>query len=392
MGLGPNFKKFVAKVFPDVSGDGRPPDAVVVDAMVVLHTFSPRPDEESPAQRLVSSLWYQMSDVPHAALCFDVTATTPCAKTIEWATRPAPTTVILASDVEAMLLFEHLFDYSSIISSRSARAVLCQWLVRECVVRMRTSSTLQSLLVLSDSHPMVFERQPDGSVLATRRDDLALSLHGEADVSGIFAARHLWSERCGRAGVVECRTSDTDWVLIGMLNCFDGLRIRLHHFDRATKLPIFQTVFCSALALEATRRYDVSIPEFATLVASRGTDFVSAMVRGVPDWDEYLHLCAKALHAVKARTQSPVVTESVIDAAGLHAVFVEASSKRQRTTLKYQRDDGELARLVWHVFYMMHCPRSGGAGLDCLKFGWTKTEHGKVEKKRGWERVFHYSA
>jgi len=382
MGLGANFKKYVARTFPGAHGREDAPTAVVVDGMVVLHTFAPRPDEATPAQRLAGSLWHHMSDAPHAALCFDVSETTPSAKAIEWANRPAPAVAVLSSDVEAGLLFDQLPNYASLISSRRARATLCRWLAQECVARMRASSVVRTLLVLHDCDPVLYQKLEDGSLVRTQRQDLARSLHGEADVSGIFAARFLWRECCGCSGVVECRTSDTDWVLIGVLNCFPGLRVRMHHFDRASRLPVFQTVRCDALARDAARLYGITVHEFAALVASRGTDFVTPLLSGGGEWEEYMDACAGALKKVKSRTCCSPVTEGEISVSALHAVFVEASERRQRARLRYAREDGELSRLAWHLFYMMHCPERGGEGLDCTRFGWTETDAGAVQKRR----------
>jgi hypothetical protein len=383
MGLAPKFKQYISTAFPECAGEpDLTPAAVVVDVMVVLHTFASRPDEDAPALRLAQSLWYYICDSPISALCFDVSATTPSAKSIEWSERPAPSVLVTPSDVEEALCFDTLPDYASLVSSRTARMTLCKWLVRKMAERLKEG---QVMLVLDDEDPSVYF----GGALPSRRPDLKRSMHGEADVSGIFAARVLYTEFCKSSGVVLCCTSDTDWVLIGALNCFQGLHIRMHHFDRATKQPIFQTVDCWKLARVAPARYGLGLLEWATLVASRGTDFVrGGLIRGVPDWDVYVRGCADAMRAVKKKTGRELVTDSSVDTAGLHLTFVAASEHLKRASLRYERNDGALARLAWNVLYIRNCPERGGGGLDCVRFGWTQDTQGKVALGKGLRNTY----
>jgi len=308
---------------------------------------------------------------PLCALCFDVSATTPEPKSIEWSERPAPAVAVSPEDVERALCFDALPDYPSLVASRTARMTLCKWLVRKIAERLAPG---QSMLVLDDGDPTVYR---GGVAEPERRPDLKRSMHGEADVSGIFAARVLHFQ-LGATGVT-CLTSDTDWVLIGALNAFPGLRVRMHHFDRASKQPVFQGVDCWALAEAAPRRYGVSLMEWAAIVASRGTDFVrGGLIRGIPDWEKYVRGCAEALAAVKRRAGEDLVTDTRVDADGLHRTFVAASRNAPRASLRYERGDGAVARLAWNVLYMKNCPDHGGVGIDCFRFGWRRDASGRV--------------
>jgi len=375
MGLAQNFKAYVADTFPEclVPDDAPAPVGAVLDVMVLLHSFEPQPGEERPAARLAASVWEAICDCPDAALAFDVSATTPRAKEMEWDRRPPPAVTVTPAEIEEALLFDGLPDYRALISSRDARSVLCRWIVHQMVLRMRLSNRVRRLLVLGDGVPVLAERIGD-QVTETLRPDLARSLHGEADVSGIFAAHAI---RAG--GPVECRTSDTDWVLVAALNHFPGMRVRMHHFDRASRALKVMRVDPGRLRDASCTRYGVTPPQWAALVLSRGTDFVDRLVGGLPDWDRYLRECSAAMGRVK---RGPAVTEEAVDTEALHSVFVAASANASRAKLRYERNDGALARLAWHLLYIIHCPLKGGEGLDCMRFGWALDDAGRVSHRR----------
>ena len=86
------------------------------------------------------------------------------------------------------------------------------------------------MLVLDDGVPTVYSTSVVGERAVLERPDLKRTMHGEADISCIFAAQVLHREWGARS--VECITVDTDLVLIGALNAFEHLLIRMHHFDR----------------------------------------------------------------------------------------------------------------------------------------------------------------
>lgn len=379
MGLGANFKKYVAATFPECVASAPPqppPEAVVVDVMVCLHAHTVR--AEAPAQWLAQCLLFALGSAPVSALCFDVSATTPSAKSLEWAERPKPAVEVTAADVEAALAADQLPDLPSLIANREARTVLCRWLVKRIAELQWWGRTL---LVLDDGTPTVYRTSATGERTVERRPDLARSQHGEADISTVFAANVLHSQF--GAGVVELATCDTDIVLIGCLNAFEGLRVKLTHFDHATKQPVMMWVDCAALARAAPERYRVALMEWAALVASKGTDYIKSMIHGVGDWDVYLAGCAEALNDVKrSRGGRPLVSDESFEAQAMHTVFVAASERMKRARVKYDRDDGTLARLAWNTLYFRHAPHRGGAGLDCGDFGW-RTGAAGVELRAG---------
>jgi hypothetical protein len=374
MGLSPKFKQFLAACHPEcLVPEGGAARAVVIDVMVTLHSHTVHPDDEHPALWLAQTLWYAIEHASVAALCFDVSATTPVAKSIEWAARPAPEVVVTVADVEAALAQDKLPHFPSLIASRGARAALCKWLVRKMAARL---SDEQALVVFDDGVPTVY-RAVAGVRTSEARPDLARTLHGEADVSAVFAAHVLHSE-FGAPSVQVC-TVDTDIVLIACLSCFEGLLVRLQHFDHKTRLPVYMTVDCARLAADGPARYRLTLPEWATLVMSRGTDYVhGGVIKGVGDWDVYLRGCADALRDVKASRGRELVTPHTVDAGALHTTFVAASARMKRAALKYERDDGTMARLAWNVLYFTHAPLRGGEGLDCTAFGWRVEDGGKV--------------
>ena len=380
MGLSPKFKAHVAECHGDcVIGENFVPAvrAVVIDVMVSLHSHTVRPGDERPALWLAQTLWYSIENAQVAALCFDVSATTPVAKSIEWAARPAPEVSVTSADVEAALAEDQLPHFPSLIASRGARATLCKWLVRKMAARLGAG---QTLLVFDDGVPALY-RNVGGVSTSEPRPDLARTLHGEADVSAVFAA-HVLRNEFGLPVVQVC-TVDTDIVLIACLSCFDGLWVRLQHFDHKTRQPVYMTVDCARLAVAGPARYGLSLAEWATLVMSRGTDYVhGGVIKGVGNWDVYLRGCAEALRDVKASRGRELVTKDAVDAGALHTTFVAASARMKRAAIKYDRDDGTMARLAWNVLYFTHAPLRGGEGLECTSFGWRVGEAGQVSCAR----------
>lgn len=389
MGLDKDFKKYVASTFPEcIVNEASSPDGVVVDCMVILHQFKPRTTEseeglmeteDEPAKRLVNNIWWTINDASHAALCFDVTETTPVAKEIEWGKRPKAEVAVTPESVAKMLLFHELPHYDSIVSSRAARHILCEYVVQEIFKRLRSSDTTKTVLVLDDGVPRYAERVAL-EVVVTERPELSRTLHGEADVSGIFAAHVLRGEH-GCASV-QMRTSDTDWAFISVLNPFPGMSIKLTHFDYHARTPVHLVIDATKLNKAVSTKYGVSAHEWATLVATRGTDYCEKMLKGVPDWTKYMDTCSNELLRVKRkRGVTDVATSSFVDTDAIHETLV-AASKMPRANLAYDKRDGALARLAFHVLYSSNAPLNGGAGLDCLSFGgWSRPAQSGVVKR-----------
>lgn len=172
MDLAAKVEAYLAAEFPACCtppADGAPPvDGVVVDVMVLLHAFAVKPGQEYPALHLVQSVWYAIAETRHIALCFDVSESTPAAKAIEWANRPAPAVVVTAQDVLAALGENDLPHFPSLTASREARSTLCKWSVQRLAERL---SDAQTMLVLDDGVPTVYRRagievRPDFSAWA----------------------------------------------------------------------------------------------------------------------------------------------------------------------------------------------------------------------------------
>lgn len=388
MGLAAKWKHYVANCFPEcvLSQERAPPaDGVVIDVMVLLHTFAVKDEDEdpAPAQRLADSIWYSACDARAVAFCFDVADTTPLAKHVEWDARPQPTASVTVEQLQFALMGNGLTDhYSSVVSLRELRAVLCSWLKDELLQRFAAHKKMELIYFFGvDEIPTYayFQALPAeyGGRLIVReeeRDDLYRSLHGEADISGTFAATVLRSD--AKCGVVESRTSDSDWALLGAMHAFPGFRVRLHHFDRASKQPIFMTIDVSALAAVAPARYNLTLHEWAAITLSRGSDYVDASIKGLPDWENYFRTCATVLFNFKKSTRrDDVVTPNKVDTQALHYVFVHASDKHARAKIAYTYGDSHLPRLAWHLLYATHAVHRGGLpALDCMTFGWARDE------------------
>jgi len=264
--------------------------------------------------------------------------------------------------------------------------VLCAFLAQRLVERMRSPSSnspLKTIIVFGNEDPVIHLR----SGKSDTRSDWKLPLHGEADVSGIFAA-HILKDKC--RGVV-CETVDTDWCLVGALNAFPGLIIKLTHYDRRCGF-VSMFVDVHKLSSEAERVYSVSIHEWAAVVLTRGSDYVTPFVRGIGDWHTYVSLLCNRIVAQKNRTKvATVVSASALNGPLFFGALKQLVNDTQRTALKIEEHDGELARLAWNLFYFKHTPLSGGAGLECEAFGgWSINADGTVSKARARNEVFAF--
>ena len=391
MGLGPSFKPYLRDTFPSVvledAGDA---DGVVIDVMVLLHTFTLREEDEHdrPVDRLVGMFWNAICGYTRAALCFDVPSTTPSAKAIEWRNRPAPEIVVTSDDLNEWLIFDQIYEFKSVMASRQARMVLCNFLAKRLVERMRCptwTGLLKTLIVFGDVAPVVYLR----SGPQTPRPDWKRPLHGEADVSGIFAA-HILKDKCRGVVAVTC---DTDWCLVGALNAFPGLVVKLTHYDRKCGAFVSMFVDVNKLVAEVKRVYSVNLFEWAAVVLTRGSDYVTSFIRGIPDWHTYVSLLCNRVVAQKNRTKvAEVVSASALNGPLFFGALKQLVNDTQRTALKIDENDGELARLAWNLFYFKHVPLAGGAGLDCESFGgWQVDANGVVDKAQTRNAVFRFN-
>jgi hypothetical protein len=393
MGLFAGFKSYVSSTFPgcvvrnDVVGEG---DGVVLDVMCALHAFKLADEEDAPAQRLADALWFSVYDAESVAFCFDVTENTPAAKAICWQGRAPPSVDLTVEDITRGLELDMLPHYDAIISNRDARSALCMWLQAQLIVRFRmcNGQPVQNLYFIgSDETPIhvSWGQEPadaEDSVCVVKRPDLCRPMHGEADISCVFAA-HVLRKECD-ARTVEIRTVDTDIVLIGTLNCFKGLQIQLGHYDRKLGCYVKVTFDLTRLCHAVTEKYKVSVTEWALLCVTRGTDYAVRSMSGLPDWDKYMALMCPLIKAQHCVIEDDNCIQ--IRTSALHGSFVEASSRTKKTTLLYKPNDGHLARVAWQLFYSMHAPLGAVAVPDCLELGWLRTE-----EVRGCARVSSFA-
>jgi hypothetical protein len=387
MGLFAGFKAYVTSTFPtcvvenDNVGDGA---GVVLDVMCALHAFKPQAGEEAPAQRLADSLWFSVYDGEFVAFCFDVADDTPAAKAICWQERPAPETEVSAADILRGLASDRLDNYDDIISNREARMVLCKWLQAELIKRFRLCANhpvTQLYFFGADGMPThvtwdgcEYEYGPDLDIL--KRSDLHKPMHGEADISCVFAA-HVMATECG-AQRVEIRTVDTDVVMISCLNAFPGLQVQLAHFDRKAHEFVKVTYDINRMNAAVTATHKVTTAEWAVLCISRGTDYASRSMSGVPGWADYMELLCPIISARQCVVQD--ANEITINTKALHGTIVAGSAKAKRSKVLYAIDDGHLARVAWQLFYSLHAPLGKLEVPDCCELGWAQNETGFVER------------
>lgn len=384
MGLSADFKKFISSQFPKAcEPPTSPADGIVVDVMVYLHSFVERENDAEPAQKLVDSIIWAANGATSAVFCFDNSKDTPAAKEVEFAKRPQPTRTFTDDEIRSALMMDILPDYKNLIQSRNARTVLCDWIVEQLTTRFVTQKNMKTVYFFGTSEvPMMYTKEP--AITLTLRHDLAKQLHGESDISGIYAA-HILKKECN-AAVVELRTVDTDWVVIGMLNPFEGLRIRLQHFDRRIGTFVSWFADISMLCKMVVTQYKIAVQEFCLLCLSKGSDYVQNAIAGFPDWPMYIDSCARELIRVKTRA-GEVVEDGRINGAALHAVFVEASANKKRSKLNYNKTDGFLTRLAFNYFYFSQAPLRGGKHLNCFDFGWVRDGSGVVKLNNSYKDV-----
>jgi hypothetical protein len=104
--------------------------------------------------------------------------------------------------------------------------------------------------------------------------------HGEGDLACVYAAHVLRNET--GASRVRIRTVDTDLLAIGLLHSFQGLYIHTHFRD---KHDVFDM---HVLARIIVTDMQMSVDAFVALCVLRGTDFSSATIRGIADWNVYM--------------------------------------------------------------------------------------------------------
>ena len=152
------------------------------------------------------------------------------------------------------------------------------------------------------------------------------------------------------------------------------------------------TIDVNALASVAPARYNLTLHEWVAITLSRGSDYVDASIKGLPDWETYFRTCSTALFNYKKRTRrDDIVTANKVDTHALHAVFVAASDKHARAKIAYTYGDSHLARLAWHLLYATHAVHRGGLqALDCMAFGWARDAETQkvVHAKRVQQAVF----
>lgn len=157
MGCAPGFKAYVAAEFSEaIVHQPDAPDGIVLDFMPILHRFKPSLNgapNYNPIDDLVNRVWSLIKDARCAAICFDVSSTTPNAKQIEWRDRPKPKEIVTKDNVERWIFFGILPHYDSMVATRSARIVLCQHIVQELYARLPDAEKLKTVFTFGETMP-----------------------------------------------------------------------------------------------------------------------------------------------------------------------------------------------------------------------------------------------
>ena len=389
MGLASGFKAYLKAKFPACVSDValEPADAVVVDVMVVLHSFSPDEENSLPTgTQLCDKLFYMVWYYDHAVFCFDNAAQTPATKALEWARRGQDATPV---DVEALrsALAEHRLpaDFQAFLKHRNERMIVCEYVERELVRRMRMGgqqSTLRTLTVVGTGDVPTRASWRDDELVLRPMPELSAPLLGEADVSCIAAALHL-REHDG-AVRVHVSTVDTDLVVVALLHEFKGLTISLPLFDRKKRDVAHFAVDVHELAGAVRSAYNTSPHDYALLVLSKKTDYTPPSIKQLGDWDKYVDQCVAGMRVVNRRLVLAsddvqrehgvrVDGETAVDLSALHRTFLSACvGQRKNVKVSYVPGDGHLLRLAWVYHYYALAPvmKTASKNLDPTAWGW----------------------
>jgi hypothetical protein len=386
MGLAPAFKQYIRAKFPEcVSTDALAPvEGVVVDVMVILHSFKPDTMSEMPSGRqLCDRLFYAVWEYEHAVFCFDNTAQTPINKAIEWAKRADGAAV--PADVEptkpmdpaalddALSRHELPDDFNAFLADRKLRMKVCEYLQDEMFRRMRMggpASTLVSMAVLGARDvPSAAYWNKDDTLEIVSRSDLTAPMMGEADVSCISAAMYL---RAIGANRVHVRTVDSDLVAVALLHAFPGMFISLPVFDRKKHELAHYSVDVHALANAAPKAYGVCIQDFVVILLSKKTDYTRASIMQLGEWCKYVAVCVQALKM----QQEPLydADDATLDLLVMHRMFLGATvGQRKNVKIAYGIKSWHLNRLAWVFWYYTLAPsmKTASKSLDPVQWGWT---------------------
>lgn len=396
MGLASGFKAYLKQKFPSCVDDAplEPTDAVVVDTMVRLHSFSPDESSKQPTgTQLCDSLFYTAWYYQHAVFCFDNAAQTPSTKAPEWARRGDDEEQVDVEALRAALEENRLpVDFQKFLKHRNERMIVCEYIERELVRRMRlggASSTLRTLTVMGTRDvPMRASWDEEESLVLQPVPELQAPLLGEADVSCIAAALHLRA----REGVsrVHVSTIDTDLVVVAMLHEFEGLTVSLPIFDRKKRDVAHFAVDVHALVEAARAAYGLRPHDFALVLLSKKTDFTPQSIKQLAEWQAYVSACATGLRTLASRLNVPgrlthscaevkrmhgvdVKGDVAVDLSMLHRTFLSACvGQRKNVKVAYQPGDGHLNRLAWVFHYYSLAPalKTASKNLDPAEWGW----------------------
>jgi hypothetical protein len=387
MGLSAGFKNYLAEEFPGAftkACDPAAADVIIVDAMVVLHSF--KLDAESPhpgGHQLADRFFYLLWKASIGVLCFDDLHNTPRAKEQEWSERTKTTGACDPATLEELLARHELPpDWDDFICDRTGRQRINTYLRDELFKRMRLSRgqmDMQRLLVFNagDGSPTegIWPRQEhhapfeEEELVVRDRPDWSATLVGEGEMCCVRAATLLRdSLRPGTRVVVA--TCDTDALLIAMLNAFPGLLVELSHYDRKAGAMSYALVDAHALAAAVEKQLRVTKHEFALISISKGSDFVSQSMAGIANWKTYVDGCCSHI-----KLTSPVVTVSAsgarVDLARADAMLRSLGTLGKRVQPRYESAN-HLKRLGWNVIYFSF--GAGGAASASLeqleRWGW----------------------
>ena len=387
MGLASDFKKFLQARFTQcLAADLPQTSCVVIDVMVQLHAFRARLESDAPSgQQLVDQIFWKIFQYEHAALCFDHSASTPWNKAIEWTKRaerrkrPEPEqdatqnqaqtpAVLTPEDLEQALELDLVpYPFESVLSRRTLRTRICQYIHDGVIERMRLggpNSSLQSISFWGTREvPSKAAWTPLGVVEETHHPERAGRFLGEADISCMVAANVF--RAAGYRGVTIL-TVDTDLVAVALLHAFPGLFVALAYQRTMMSVDI------SRLASALVATYRVPLPDAVLVMLSKKTDYTPQTLQKLADWDVVMQTCCASIR----QRGAPIVGRDTLDIGSFHKAMTSAiSSGRKGITLNYKPGDHHLLRLAWVMSYYMRAPKLEVSDMHLPdKWGWEQRE------------------
>jgi hypothetical protein len=391
MGLDAKFKDFLRESFPSAvlpcPPDDEPPAVLIIDAMCILHQYSPYENDEGSLQALGNYVWNNATASAGGSttvvVCFDDQNDLPRQKELEYAKRPRPDNAQDPEELERMLLSGRTpAPWKSVVSDRDARGAIVRALRDALGAKFseRAFPQFKKLIVHgAGRRATVWSAAPDGNSgikIARSEKSGNAELLGEGDISMIYWLNRLRLRE--PSGVAVIRTIDSDIIALALLHASPETYVALSHYDARERRPVHCVVDVWALAEEIPRKYKGATPELFVLAAiARKTDFVARLrperdgkpTGGLPAWPVWMTSCLTSLVTLS----SPLEMSS----ASIRKMLKTVPIRGGGTILA---SAAHARRIRWNYTYWLTAPRGEAClvGLDPFSNGWAFEADGET--------------